>query len=30
VTSSATPAFGRLLWALAEEKTGVRFEIPAP
>jgi NAD(P)-dependent dehydrogenase (short-subunit alcohol dehydrogenase family) len=30
VTSSASPAFGRLLWELAEEKTGVRFEVPAP
>ena len=29
VTSSASPEFGALLWALAEEKTGVRFEIPA-
>jgi NAD(P)-dependent dehydrogenase (short-subunit alcohol dehydrogenase family) len=28
VTSSASPAFGRLLWDLAEEKTGVRFVIP--
>lgn len=25
--SSATPEFGRLLWSLAEEKTGVRFEL---
>jgi NAD(P)-dependent dehydrogenase (short-subunit alcohol dehydrogenase family) len=30
VTSSASPEFGRRLWDLAEEKTGVRFEIPAP
>jgi len=28
VTSSASPAFGARLWALAEEKTGVRFDIP--
>jgi NAD(P)-dependent dehydrogenase (short-subunit alcohol dehydrogenase family) len=30
VTSSASPEFGRRLWELAEEMTGVRFEIPAP
>lgn len=29
VTSSASPEFGERLWALAEEKTGVRFDIPA-
>jgi len=28
VTSSASPGFGARLWALAEEKTGVRFDIP--
>ena len=28
VTSSASPEFGARLWALAEEKTGVRFPIP--
>ncbi len=28
VPSSASPAFGSFLWALAEEKTGVRFDIP--
>ena len=27
VTSSASPAFGARLWALAEEKTGVRFPV---
>ena len=26
VASSASPEFGARLWALAEEKTGVRFE----
>ena len=29
VASSASPEFGAVLWALAEEKTGVRFDIPA-
>lgn len=29
VTSSASPQFGARLWALAEEKTGVTFDIPA-
>jgi NAD(P)-dependent dehydrogenase (short-subunit alcohol dehydrogenase family) len=28
VVSSASPEFGARLWALAEEKTGVRFDIP--
>lgn len=28
VTSSASSEFGALLWALAEEKTGVQFDIP--
>ncbi len=28
VTSSASPEFGARLWALAEEKTGVHFDIP--
>jgi hypothetical protein len=27
VVSSATPEFGAHLWALAEEKTGVRFDV---
>lgn len=27
-TSSASPEFGAALWSLAEEKTGVRFDIP--
>jgi NAD(P)-dependent dehydrogenase (short-subunit alcohol dehydrogenase family) len=30
VTSSASPEFGARLWALAEEKTGVRFELGTP
>jgi len=30
VTSSASPEFGARLWALAEERTGVTFELGAP
>jgi NAD(P)-dependent dehydrogenase (short-subunit alcohol dehydrogenase family) len=30
VVSSASPEFGARLWALAEEKTGIRFEVSTP